>query len=157
MHTLYSVATLIFFGFIARVAALYALNLAGLPGALVAQRDQKSASPRVVVGTALALLGQSYVYLAYSAFIVNWTQYSIYNRHVSPYVMWPTAFLTVMVPILRCSFVAIAEGESDNYTATSLAQVNALSWTVFLAAIGFLIFIFIPASTRWMFPWEFPT
>lgn len=153
MKTLLAIGFLVLAALIVAFLAIPILNLAGLPGALLSGNSQRTeANLKTLVGTFLSIVGQSYIYLAYTAFIVNWATLAIAHQSVSGLLLWPTAFLAVMVPILRASFSGIKEDIEDRQ-ATSQAQLNAVSWVTFLAPIGFCIFAFMPNTIGLIYSW----
>ena len=138
---------IIFFGFSAPTLFLTVLNAAGLPGALIAypRKDQVPARPRYLLGTFISTLGQSYLYLAFTAFIVETARYL---AHAHGVVFWPLGFLVAFGPIYSCAAVAHAEA-----TSSPNAQVVAVTLTSFIAIIAFFIFAFFPSVIALGWPW----
>jgi len=77
MKTLFTIGVLIVLAIIANFAAVFVLNIAGLPGALLAGKLEKRSKGQFIYGSVISAIGQSFVYLAYTAFIVNWTMLAI--------------------------------------------------------------------------------
>jgi hypothetical protein len=153
VKTLLAIGFLVLMGLIVAFLAIPVLNLAGLPGALLSRNSQRTeANLKILFGTFLSIIGQSYIYLAYTAFVVNWTALAIAHQNVSGFLLWPPAILAVMVPILRASFSGIKEDIEDKQ-ATSQAQLNAVSWVTFLAPIGFCVFAFMPNTIGLFYSW----
>ena len=106
MSTLIAVVILIVIGFSGQWLWLTALNIAGMPGALIGlqfRRDHEVRSVRGILGTAVAVLGQSYVYLAFVALVVSLTKYYIHQNGVSPVFVWPASFSACVFPIYLCA------------------------------------------------------
>jgi hypothetical protein len=152
METTFYIIFLIAMGVIVKFASLYVLNIAGLAGALIAGKPQKRVwTPRYFSGFVVATLCQSYVYLGYTAFVVNWTMLLVAHQGASPIIIWPVAFLAVMVPIGSRAMGAIKEAQLDGYVTN--AQIDALSWTVFIVLFGFVFFVFAPSIMRAIYGW----
>ena len=150
MKTIFSIVLLIVFGVIANFLSVFLLNVAGLPGALIAGTPGKRRKKRFIFGSIVSAIGQSYVYLAYTAFIVNWTKLAAGRDDVVGFVVWVFAFLAVIVPI----WIALirAREESREMEAAS-AQVEALYLTVITALLGFFIFAFVPSVINSVWGW----
>jgi hypothetical protein len=80
------------------------------------------------LGTFVSIIVQSYVYLAYTAFVVNWTALAISHQGINGFLIWPVSFLAVTVPVLKASLGGIREDIEDGGQRTSQAQLNAVSW-----------------------------
>ncbi len=140
MKTLFTFGALIVLGIVANFVALFVLNIAGLPGALLAGKSGKRSKGQFIFGSIVSAIGQSFVYLAYTAFIVNWTMLAISLQGVS-FIAWPIAFLAVILPLWMNLIHARAE---DKETEHASSQVEALHITFILALIGFFVFAFAP-------------
>lgn len=150
MKTLFSIVMLIVYGGIATFLSLFLLNIAGLPGALLAGRPGKRSKGRFIFGSIISALGQSYVYLAYIAFIVNWTMLAARRNDVVGFLLWPFAFLVVLIPIWVTLIRARVE---DQEQKSANPQVEALHLTVIVALIGFFVFAFVPMVMRVAWGW----
>lgn len=141
---------LVIWGFVANFFAVFILNIAGIPGALIAGQPGTRAKVQFIFGSIVSAIGQSYVYLAYTAFIVNWTAGAIAKQGVS-FIIWPVAFLAVMLPICGNLSDARTEAKTDGYVTN--AQIEALFLTVLLTLVGFFIFAFIPNVVETIYNW----
>ena len=83
MKTLFSVCILVAVGLMANFLIVLVLNTAGVPGALIAGSRGKSGKGQFILGSIISSMGQSYVYLGYTAFVVNWTTLAILKQGVS--------------------------------------------------------------------------
>lgn len=148
MKTVFAIVVLVIIGVIAVFPTVIALNLAGLPGALLADKPGVRSKARFIAGSIVAALGQSYVYLAYTAFVVNWTMLSGHRDDVVGWLLWPFALFAVMAPIWRGLILARIEAREHE---RANPQVEALHLTVLIAFIGLLTFAFLPAlmSAGW--------
>ena len=153
MKTLISVAILFGIGAVAAFAFLFILNIAGLPGGLIGGKVQRGFSWRWFLGFLVATIGQSYVSLAYTAFIVNWANLAVSKQGLSPTVIWAAAFLAVAFPICKTYFGAATEARQDGYFHLQHAQLDALGWTTLLTIVGFFVFSFVPSLMRVMYDW----
>ena len=153
MKTLFSIALLVVIGIIANFAMVFILNIVGIPGALIAGSAGEGyvnrGKFRYIFGTIVSTLGQSYIYLAYTAFIVNWTLLAVSKQGVN-FIIWLIAFLVVIIPIWLSSVRARAEGKEGGYIN---AQIEALPITLFISFAGFLIFAFVPRIMEIIYNW----
>lgn len=150
MKTVFCIVLLIVFGIIANFLSVFILNIVGLPGALLAGFPGKRSKARFIFGSIVSALGQSYIYLAFTAFIVNWTMLAANREDVVGFLLYPFAFLAVLVPIwfaLIRARVEAREQESAN------AQVEALHITLLVAFLGFFVFVFAPSVIRFAWGW----
>ena len=141
MKTLFSIVVLIILGVIVNFFAVFILNFAGLPGALLAGKPGKRSKGQFIFGSIISAIGQSFVYLAYTTFVVNWTMLAISKQDVS-FIIWPIAFLAVVLPLWFNLIHARAEAKEDGYFTN--AQIEALHITFLLTLVGFFVFAFIP-------------
>ena len=150
MKTAVSIAILVAFGIGAQFLAIFVVNLAGAPGALLAGTPGARSKGRFVAGSLISALGQSYVYLAFVAFVVNWTKLACHREDVFGILLWPAAFLVCFVPIYICLIRGRVETREQGHAN---AQVEALHITVLLTLIGFIVFAFLPSVIKFGWPW----
>jgi hypothetical protein len=150
MKTVFSIVLLIVFGAIASFLSVFLLNIVGLPGALLAGTPGKRSKGRFIFGSIVSALGQSYVYLAFIAFIVNWTMLAARREDVVGFLLWPFAFLVVLIPIWLT--LIRARGEAGEQESAN-PQVEALYLTVIAALLGFFAFAFAPIVIRVAWGW----
>ena len=149
MKALFSIAILIIFGVGASFIAVFILNIAGVPGALIAGMPGKRSKGQFILGSVISAIGQSYAYHAYTAFVVNWTMLAISKQGVS-WLIWPVAFLAVVIPLWMNLIHATVEAREMKHAN---AQTEALHITVLLTLIGFLIFALIPGVAEILYGW----
>jgi hypothetical protein len=150
MKTILSIAMLIVFGLIAYFLTSFLLNIAGLPGAFLAGKRGKSSKGRFIFGSIICALGQSYVYLAFIAFIVNSTIGAGRRNDVVGFLLWPFAFLAVFIPIVPTLGQATAEVRERGHVN---AQTEALPFTFIVAFISFFVFAFVPIVMKTAWGW----
>jgi hypothetical protein len=151
VKTVLTAIVLVIFGVVANFLSIWVLNIAGLPGALIALGKTKPGKGRAIIAIILAALGQSYVYLAYTAFIVNWTSgASVRNDVPLGFLLWLPAFLAVFIPI----WLAVGAARVEAAERGSMAvQVEALHITTCLAILGFIVFAFVPNLIKLGWGW----
>lgn len=153
MKTIFSIVLLIVFGAVAQFLCSILLNIAGLPGALLSGTPGKRSKQQFNFGSIVAALGQSYVYLAYMAFIVNWTMKATRRDDVPlGLVLWPVAFCRSCRAYLDNWIRGRVEAkEVMQQTGFASPQVEGLQYTVLLTFISFFVFAFIPRvmSAAW--------
>src|SRR5438477_8851706 len=134
MKTLFALIVLIILGVVANFVTVFVLNIAGLPGALLAIDRTKVGKARFNLATIIVVLCQSYVYLAYTTFIVNWTLKAGRRDDVPlGFLLWLPAFLVVMFPIWNCLMHARMEAQEQGIFN---AQVEALHATFLVTLLG---------------------
>ncbi len=150
MKTLFAIVVLAIFGIAAAFLSIYFLNLAGLPGALLAGKPGARSKARFVTGSLVAAAGQTYAYLAYAAFVVNWTLLAARRDDVVGWPLWPVAFLVVLVPLWMALGAARLEARESEHANP---QVEALHLTLVLVLTGFFTFAFAPVVLRLGWGW----
>jgi len=151
VKTVFAIAWLLVLGLVAGgTVTVVLLNIAGLPGALLAGRPGKRSLARFYVGTTVCALGQSYIYLAYAAFIVDWTMLAARRPNTIGFVLWPLAFLVVFAPI--CVQLIRARAKASKLPHAN-PQIEALHVTALVALVGFFIFAFTPTAMRIAWSW----
>lgn len=150
MKTVFCIGLLIVFGVVANFLAVFALNIVGLPGALLAGKPGERSKQRFIFGSLVAAVGQSYVYLAYVAFIVNWTRLAVARPDTVAWLLWPFAFLAAMLPVLICLLHGKSEAREQEFANP---QVEALHITVIAAFVGFGLFKFLPVLAQLGWGW----
>lgn len=150
MKTIFCIILLIVFGIIANFLSVFVLNIAGVPGALLAGLPDKRSKGRFIFGLIVSALGQSYVYLAFTAFIVNWTVLAANREDVVGLLLYLFAFLAVLIPMwLTLTHARIEAREQKDANA----QVEALHITLLVAFLGFFVFAFAPSVIRFAWGW----
>jgi hypothetical protein len=136
-------------GIISGFIAVFVLNIGGLPGALMAGKPGRRSRRQFIFGSIISAIGQSYVYLAYTAFVVNWTMLAISKRGISSFV-WPIAFLAIVLPLFLNLIRARVEAKEMEHAS---AQTEALHITFLSTLVGFFIFAFIPEVMEILYDW----
>lgn len=179
MKTVFCIIVLIVAAAVAKFLSLFVLNIAGLPGSLLAVLAKRNKA-LFACGVLVNALGQSYVYLAFVALVVSWTVGASRRGDVVGFLVWPFAFLTVMAPVFFCwgdaereereNKLARAETAYDAATAEGMdeqealnagrqaangtpAPIAGLQLTVIAALVGFFVFAFVPSVARTLWAW----
>jgi hypothetical protein len=149
MKTIFTLGLLILFALVANFLAVFVLNIAGVPGALLAGKSGIRSKPQFILGSVVSAFGQSFVYLAFTAFIVNWTMLAISYQKVS-ILVWPFAFLAVLLPLW---FNLIRARLESRELGRANAQVEGLHITLLLTLLGFFLFVFFPSTMHGVYGW----
>ena len=149
MQTLIDCAILIGGAFIFNFISPFILNIGGLPGALVG-RGATPNSSQFAIATIASAIGQSYIYLCYTALIVSWTISRIEGGHGIKYIIWVVAFFVNIIPIGLNYSNAVKESIEDNYINP---QVKGLKYTQLIALLGFFIFALAPMRMKPLWEW----
>ncbi len=147
MPTVFSILILFLGPTIALLPIAIAINVAGTPGALIAIKPVVRSGSRFLLATMIAAVGQSYVYLAWVALVVSWTQG---REHAIMWLVWPFAFFASVAPIVKLQAESRKEAIENGF---SNPQVEACSFTLVLAFIGFLAFTLSPYLMNVCWSW----
>lgn len=147
---LFAIGYLAIAAIIASFLFTFILNLAGLPGALIARNQPRAQSWRWFLGFSIAVVGQLYLAAAYVAFIVNWTSLGIQHQGLAAWLFWPIAFLASIFPVFSNYSSAVREADEDN---SSNVALDALGWTMMLSVPIFFVFVFAPIVMHFAFTW----
>ena len=151
MKTIITIVLLVISAGITSYLTPILLNIAGLPGALfMFPKKEKRSKSRFILGVPVSALGQSYVYLSYTAFIVSWTMNAASRADVVGFLVWPIAFLAVFVPL--SSSVLHSEKEIEETGIVGVQSV-ALRITLVVALLGFFVFAFEPTLMDLAWGW----
>lgn len=149
--TIFAIVLLGVFGLAAGFLSSIVPNIAGIPGALLAGMPGNRSEGRFRLGVTVAAMGQSYVYLAYTAFIVSWTRAGAGREDFAlGFLLWPVAFGAVFVPMWRALIHARIEARELDFANP---QVEALHYTLVSAVVGFFLFAFVPSVARAAWGW----
>ncbi|AXK41884.1 hypothetical protein [Erythrobacter aureus] len=149
MATAFTIGILIVYGVLAHFLIVLVLNIAGLPGVLLAGKPGIRSKRRFIAGSIVSAAGQSYLCLAFTAFVVNWTMLAIDLQGAS-IIAWPFAFLCVVLP-LWINFIRARLEDQEQEHAN--AQVEALHITVIATLLGFFLFAFFPSLMPSLYSW----
>ncbi len=154
MQTILTIFFLILLSAAMSSLGLFILNVAGLPGALVAGKPGVRSKAQLSIGIIISAIGQSYVYLSYISFIISWTTYKISKGIGIKPIIWLFAFLAAYLPILKLRTSARIE---DNQTGSYYRnpQVEALDITAYIALFAFFVFVFLPNIMNFFWSWVF--
>ncbi|NQV18996.1 MAG: hypothetical protein HQ534_10680 [Armatimonadetes bacterium] len=150
MKTIISIGLLIVFGGIATSLSVFLLNIVGLPGALLAGKPGQRSKGRFIFGSIISAIGQSYLYLSFIAFIVNWTLNAAAREDVIGFILWPFAFFVSLIPLWHTFIRASVEARELKFANP---QVEALQITVFISILSFFVFAFIPSIVKIVWSW----
>lgn len=98
----------------------------------------------------MSALGQSYIYLAFTAFVVNWTVLASNREDVVDFILYPFAFLAVIFPIWFALIRGRVEARDHEHAN---AQVEALHITLLVIFLGFFVFVFAPNVIKFAWGW----
>jgi hypothetical protein len=145
MKTVFSIVMLIIFGSI----ALFLLAIARIPGTLLTLKPKWQSRGRIIIGTIIATLGQSYIYLACVAFIISWTTLASRRNDVVGFLLWPVAFIAVASPLVANLFYAYGVEEEHHEKANVVGSYI----TLIVSLVGFFIFAFAPTVKSMAWGW----
>ena len=150
MNTIFTCGVLIISGLIIKFLGVFILNIAGVPGALISGKPEKRSKAQFIIGSIISAIGQLYVYLAYIAFIVSYTSIAANRDDVVSFLVWPSAFISILFPIWFMLIRARVEAREMKHAS---AQTEALHLTLLGSIIGFFLFIFIPEIPETIWVW----
>ncbi len=76
-------------------------NFEGVPRVLSAGKLDIRSKTQFKIGSIIASLGQTYFYLAYTAFMISWSSVKLNAGTANKYAVWIFAFLVVIIPIWK--------------------------------------------------------
>lgn len=142
----------------AALYAMFALGVAGLPGALLSEAlSRKSEQPKIpILGWLLTLLGQSYVSLAFVVLVVMSVRSVIgETTGIGKWILWFVAFCVAVAPAWMALRDATAK-RNQGYEGLSVGRIvphYAMAFTAPLTMIGFFLFALFPSLTSWGWGW----
>ncbi len=154
MTTLYTIILLIVFSAVVSFIGVFVLNIAGLPGAFIAGRQQTRSKMQLKIGIIVSAIGQSYIYLAYQVWIINWTFAVVTFQDVTNFIVWGVTFLAVYLPVLKMRTIARLEDDEFGSFYRN-PQVEALDITTIVSFVAFFVFVFIPSTMNSLWGWVF--
>jgi hypothetical protein len=143
---------LVLYGAVSRLIGVAVLNIAGLPGALIARNATRRTEPRYITGLIVSTIGQAYVYLAFMIYIINWTRTHTDPESFSKYVIWFFCAVATIGAIQRMHIQASKELK-ENPTDPLNPQIQALFCTEVLSFFGFFVFLFFPGISEPLWTW----
>jgi len=156
LETMKTFLTILFFvvlyAVISRFLGVLVLNLAGMPGAVITRGATQRTEPRYIAGLVVSTIGQSYVYLAFMIYIINWTRTLADPDSWSKYLVWFFCAGATVGALQHINLQARkeAKGNSDAYLNP---QIQALFITEVLSLVGFFAFVFFPSLTEPLWSW----
>jgi len=150
MNTLFTIGMLVVYAIIPIFFGHFLLNIAGFPGSLLAGQPEKRSKAQFIFGSIVSAIGQLYLYLAYTAFIVGWTTVAASRDDVVGFIVWPIAFISVFVPIWFILGKARTEANEMKHAS---AQSEAIHLTFLGSVVGFFVFAFIPIIPKTLWGW----
>lgn len=152
MSTLSTLLYLILFGFLWGFLSVFIVNIAGLPGALVAGKPGIRSKVKFRSGSIIASLGQTYIYLAYASFVISWSAIQINGGNANKYLVWIMTFLVIVIPVWK-DFIRARIEDKQNNSSYSNPQVEGLHLTVPLVLLGFFTLAFAPILMKLLWGW----
>jgi hypothetical protein len=145
MKTIFSILLLVVYGVITGFLMVFVLNLAGLPGAMLAGKPGNRSRQRFIFGSIVSACGQCYINLAFVSFIISWTHITARRDDVIGFLIWLVAFLAVQLPTFINLIRARVEAQELEHAS---AQVEALHITFIVTLLAFPLFVFIPTLMK---------
>lgn len=149
MQTLLSIGLLVIYSIIAFYLATFILNIAGLPGALLAKGAKKD-DGLFMFGSLVSAIGQSFIYLAYISFVVSYALEAVEYKDIG-FIIWIVAFFASLVPLGTNIGIAEREAREDGYITNP--QIKGLNITLVISVIGFFVFAFNPDFMESIYGW----
>lgn len=137
--------------FVGTFAGVLILNIAGIPGALISGFSEKRSKVQLIAGIVISSIGQSYVYLAYMAFVISLANVNANFSGFSKYLLWFFVFMATVAPLATIS--NNASRENIEFRDGMNVQVIALNITFLIAFIMFFVFAFAPSTMSILWSW----
>jgi hypothetical protein len=151
MKTILAALVLTVLGAIVTFLCVWILNIGGMPGAIFALKLDKAGKARRIFAIALTVLSQSYVYLSYVAFVVNWTARAG-ARDDMPlgFLLWLPALFIIIFPIY---WMIGSTSERAKVRGFISPQDIAAPFTFIVAILAFIVFAFAPNLIKFGWGW----
>ncbi|MDP2621627.1 MAG: hypothetical protein Q8P46_15885 [Hyphomicrobiales bacterium] len=129
-------------------------NLAGGVGAIIGfmGRPKEVSGFRKVLPVVTCTLAQTYVFLAWVAFVVSYTTLVTTHQPVVRWLVWIVAFYAAMVPSIAASGDSV-RAEKENPELKYSVPHLALSFSGLLDIAGFFLFAFLPKTMLYAWAW----
>jgi hypothetical protein len=142
-------------GFMAVMPCAIILNIAGLPGAILAFGELKSGKYQAMyyVGSLVSFLCQAFVYFCYMTFIIKSVQHiPIGTPLLVSSIVWVTAFFAAIHPSNVLRTQGIREHYQDSTDLPNPSVIGGfLTWIASL--IAFFVFAFAPNYMEPLWGW----
>jgi hypothetical protein len=143
---------------IAALYAMFALGLAGAPGALLSEAiSRKGEEPKIpLIGLLVTFIGQLYVSLAFVVFIVLSVRSVVGGTTgIGKWLLWLVAFYVSLAPVWMALKDATRKRQ-EGYPEMSIGKIvphYAMAFTAPLTGVGFFLFALFPSLTWWGWGW----
>jgi hypothetical protein len=152
MKTVFSILVLLFYGgvavFLQRIVNV--IPFAGLPGFWVGGKPGDRSIARFKFGAVVAAIIQTYVCLAYVAFIVAWTVLAARRPDVVGLLLWPVAILVGYLSLASGLATARLDAKGLGYASV---QVEGFLYAFILSLIGFVVFALSLRLMTYLWAW----
>ncbi|WP_157491889.1 hypothetical protein [Gelidibacter mesophilus] len=150
------VGCIILFSLISRIIGPIILNIVGLPGALIGLKSFDKKEIKYIIGSIISGIGQSYLYIAFMIYIINFSRLLIDVTGVNKYFMWTICFILLIGTIQQIRHKGKLEfnqtqKETDSYYENP--QLTGLLITEIVAFIGFFAIVFYPNMIDPIWTW----
>ena len=112
------------------------MGAAGFPGALIAGDPKRMGTSRFWIAVITSSLGQTYVYLAYVAFMINITAYNV--LHGSSALCYVVTFLCIIIPFYD-SCMTLRVNNSKN--KISNVVIDGMTVSIIPIILAFFVFV----------------
>jgi len=162
---------MIIVGIVVKMITPFVLSVLGFPGRWMASSKAPGLRSQLglIAGTLVTAILQSYVYLVYTAFIVQWTMFAM-QKQGATYMVLFASFFAAIFPTgaalkdarakvegaehsWRDQIGESARNEAENRRRISDMMARASSVAFLLALIGFFVFILFPKAMEIFCRW----
>jgi hypothetical protein len=150
------ISCIILFRLISRFIGPLILNIVGLPGALIGFKSQSKKEVKFIIGSIISGIGQSYIYIAFMIYIIDFSRLLIEVKGINKYFMWITCFIFLIGTIQQTRYLGKLEflmDQCDLDTHNENPQINGLFITEIIAFISFFVIIFYPKIIHPFWTW----
>jgi hypothetical protein len=150
------VGCIFFFSLISRLIGPLILNIAGLPGALIGYKSFDKKEIKYIIGSIVSGIGQSYLYIAFMIYIIDFSRLLIDVKGVNKYFMWTICFIFLIGTIQQIRHKGKLEfNETQNETDFQYKnpQITGLLITEIIVFVGFFAIAFYPKIIHPLWTW----
>ncbi len=134
---------ILLFSLISRVVGPVLLNIAGLPGSLIGFKSKNKTDLKYVIGAIVSSIGQSYLYISFMIYMIEFSKTLIAVKNPNKYFMWIFCFIFLVGTIQQIRHKANLEA-LRNKSDFKNPQLTGLLVTEITSFISFFVIVFYP-------------
>ena len=149
------VGSIVLFSLISRLIGPLFLNTVGLPGALIGSKSYEKKEIKYIIGSIVSGIGQSYLYIAFMIYIIDFSRLLINEKGVNKYFMWIICLIFLLGTIQQIRHKGKLDfSQTQKETNSSHdPQLTGLLITEIITFVGFFVIVFYPKIIHPLWTW----